>query len=84
MASGLLYGKHLVQPYFWVIFGTSILNNSYNRLKDVFEQIFSIAAIENIYFAIKIKKNMKLFYFIWKYLVHFDIFKLTSALGWFV
>ena len=56
MASGLLYGKHLVQPYFWVIFGTYILNNSYNRLKDVFEQIISIAAIENRYFAIKINK----------------------------
>ena len=65
MASGLLQGKHLVQPHFWVIFGTSILNNSYNGLKDVFEQIISIAAIENIYFAIKTINNMK-FYFIWE------------------
>ena len=74
MASGLLYGKHLVQPHFWVIFGTSTLNNSYNGLKDVFEQIISIAAaIENIYFAIQINKNIKLFYFIWEDLVHFNI-----------
>ena len=63
MTSGLLYGKHLVQSRFWVIFGNSILNNSYNRLKYVFEQIISIAAIENIYFAIKMNKNLK-FYFI--------------------
>ena len=47
MISGLLYGKHLV-PFFGVIFGTSILNNSYNRLKYVFKQIISIVAIENI------------------------------------
>ena len=63
MTSGLLYGKHLVQSLFWVIFGTSILDNSYNRLKYVFEQIVSIVAIKNIYFAIKVNKNMK-FYFI--------------------
>ena len=49
MTSGLLYGKHLAQSHFWLIFGTSILNNSYNRLKYVFEQILFIAAIENIY-----------------------------------
>ena len=48
-----------------VLFGTSILNNLYNRLKYVFEQIISIAAIENIYFAIKTINNMK-FYFIWE------------------
>ena len=30
---------------FWVIFGTSISNNSYSRLKYVLEQIISIAAI---------------------------------------
>ena len=63
MTSGLLHGKHLFQSYFWVIFGTSILNNSYNRFKYIFEQIISIAAIENMYFAIKININMK-FYFI--------------------
>ena len=49
MTSGLLYGKNLVQSHFWVIFGTSILNNSCNRLKYVFRQTISIAAIENIY-----------------------------------
>ena len=54
MPSGLLYGKHLIQSHYWVFFGTSILNNSYNRLKCDFEQIISIAAKENIYFA---KKN---------------------------
>ena len=70
MTSGLLNGKHLVHSHFWVIFGTFTLNNSYNRLKYVFEQIISIAAIEYIYFAIKINENMK-FYFIWKDLVHF-------------
>ena len=59
MRSGLLYGKHLVQSHLWAIFGTSNLNNSYNRLKYVFEQIISISAIENIYIAIKINKNMK-------------------------
>ena len=58
MTSGLLYGKHLVQSLFWVIFGTSILNDSYNRLKYVFEQIVSIVAIKNIYVAIKINKNI--------------------------
>ena len=36
-----------------------------------FEQIISIAAIENIYFAMQINKNMK-FYFIWEDLVHFN------------
>ena len=71
MTSGLLYGKHLVQFHIWVIFGTSILNNSYDRLKCVFEQGISIAAIENIYFAIKINKNIKL-YFIWEDLVNFS------------
>ena len=34
---------------FGVIFGISILNNSYNKLKYVFEQIVSIAAIEKIF-----------------------------------
>ena len=63
MKSGLLYRKYLVQSHFWVVFGTSILNNSCNRLKYVFEQIISIAALKNIYFAMKINKNMK-FYFI--------------------
>ena len=44
-----------------------------------FEQIISIAAMENIYFAIKWNKNMK-FYFIWEYLAHFSIqFKLTPT-----
>ena len=69
MTSGLLYGKHLVQFHFWIIFRISILNNSYNRLKYVFEQIIFIAAIKNIYFAIKINKNIK-FYFAWEDLVH--------------
>ena len=45
MTSGLLYEKHLIQSNFWVAFGTSTLNNSYNRLKYVFEQIISIAAV---------------------------------------
>ena len=69
MTSELLYGKHLVQFHFWIIFRISILNNSYNRLKYVFEQIIFIAAIKNIYFAIKINKNIK-FYFAWEDLVH--------------
>ena len=72
MTSGLLYGKHLVQSHFRAIFGTSILNNSYNRLKYVFEQIISIAAIENIDFAMKINKNMD-FYLIWQDLVYFTV-----------
>ena len=63
--------KKLVQSYFWIIFGTSILNNLYNRMKYVFEQIICITAIENIYFPIKINKNMN-FYFIWEDLVHFS------------
>ena len=46
---------------FWGNFGASIVNNSYNRLKYAFEQIISIAAIENIYFAIKIIRNFTLF-----------------------
>ena len=58
MTGGILYGKHSVQSYFWVNFATSILNNSYNKLKYVFEQIIFIAAIENIYFAIKINKML--------------------------
>ena len=49
MKSGILYGKHLVQSHFWVSFGTSILNNWYNRLKYVFEQIISIGAIDYIF-----------------------------------
>ena len=68
MISGLLYGKHLVQCHFGAIFGTSILNNSYNRLKHVFQQIISIAAIANIYFATKTNKNM--IFFIWEDLIH--------------
>ena len=35
-----------------------------------FEQIISIASVENIYFAIKISENIKC-YFIWEDLVHF-------------
>ena len=76
MTSGILYGKHLVQSKFWVIFGTFILNNSDNSLKYVFEQIISIAAIGNICFAIKINKNMK-FYFIWEDFVHFSTVSLN-------
>ena len=76
MTSGLLYRQHLVQSHFWVIFGTSILNNSYNSLKYSFEDITSIAAIENIYFAIKISNNMK-FYFIREDLVHFSTVSLN-------
>ena len=63
MASWVLYRRYLVRSHFWLIYGTSILNNSYNRLKYVFDQIISTAAIENIYFAIKIDNNIK-FYFI--------------------
>ena len=77
MTSGLLYGKHLVQYHFWIIFRVSILNDSYNRLKYVFEQIIFIAAIESIYFAIKINKNIK-FYFAWEDLVH----SCTVSLKW--
>ena len=76
MPSGLLYGKHLIQSHYWVFFGTSILNNSYNRLKCDFEQIISIVAIENIYFAKKINKYMKLYY-IWEYLVYFSTVSLN-------
>ena len=76
MTSGLLYRQHLVQSHFWTIFGTSILNNSYNSLKYSFEDITSIAAIENIYFAIKISNNMK-FYFIREDLVHFSTVSLN-------
>ena len=47
-----------------------------NRLKHVFEQIISLAAIENIYFEIKINNNMKL-YFIWEDLVHFNTVSLN-------
>ena len=72
-----LYGKHVVQSRFWVTFGTSILNNLYNRLKYVFEHIISIPAIENIHFAVKINKKMK-FYLIWEDLVHFR----TASLNW--
>ena len=52
MTSGLLYRKHLPQSKFGVIFGTSTLNNSYDR-RYIFEQIISIASIKNTYFAIK-------------------------------
>ena len=71
MTSGLLYRKHLFQSHFWIIFGTFILNNSYNRLKYVFEKIISMTAIENVYFTININKKMT-FYFIWENLVHFS------------
>ena len=76
MTSGLLYEKHLVQSHFWIIFGNSILNNLYNRLKYIFDQNISISAIENIYFAIKRNKNMR-FYFIWEDLVHFSTVSLN-------
>ena len=33
MRSGPLYGKHLDQSNLLIIFGTSILNNLYNKLK---------------------------------------------------
>ena len=69
MASGLLYGKNLVQSHFWVIFGTSILNNSCNRLKYVFWQANFFYSSDRKY-IFKTNKNMK-FYFIWKELVHF-------------
>ena len=59
MISVSLYRKYLVQSHSCVNFGTSILNDSYNRLKYVFEQIIYIAAIENIYFAIKLNENME-------------------------
>ena len=52
------------------------LKFTYNRLKHVFEQIISLAAIENIYFEIKINNNMKL-YFIWEDLVHFNTVSLN-------
>ena len=71
MTSGLYMENIQPSPNFWVIFGISILINSCNRLKYVFEQIIFIAAIKNIYFPIKINKNMK-FYFIWEDLVHFS------------
>ena len=45
-------------------------------LKYVFEQIFSVVATENIYFAKKINKNMK-FYFILEDLVHFSTVSLN-------
>ena len=64
------------RPVPWVIFRSSILNNSYNRLKYVFEQIISIAAIESIYFEIKINKNMK-FNFMLKDFVHFSTVSLN-------
>ena len=74
----LSHEKYLVQYHFWVIFGTSILNNSYNRrLKYVFQQIISVAAIESIYFEIKINKNIKL-YFMLEDFVHFR----TVSLNW--
>ena len=46
-------------------------------MKYVFEQIICITAIENIYFPIKINKNMN-FYFIWEDLVHFS----NVSLNW--
>ena len=46
MTSELWHEKLLVQSHFSVIFRTSILNNSYSRLKYVFEQTISIAVIE--------------------------------------
>ena len=53
MKSGLLYRKHLVQSHLGVIFGTSRSNNSYHKLKYVFEQIISIVAID-IYSGVEI------------------------------
>ena len=64
MTSEPLYGKHLAQSHFGVIFGVSILNNSHNRLKYVFEQIIFIAAIEKIFCNKNKYKRLK-FYFIW-------------------
>ena len=63
--------NNFVQSHFWVICRTSILNNSYNRLKYVFKQIISIVAIGNIINIININKNMKfnLFGKIWSILV---------------
>ena len=63
MTSGLLYRKYLVRSHCWVIFVTFILNNLYDWLKYVFEQIISIDAIQKIHFEIKINNSMK-FYFI--------------------
>ena len=60
-------------PFFGVIFGTSILNNSYNRLKYVFKQIISIVAIENIC-CVKTNKSMKFFF---QDLLHFSTFSLN-------
>ena len=37
-----IIGKDLVQSYFWVNFGTSVLSNSYDRLKYVFEKVVSV------------------------------------------
>ena len=53
MTSGLLYRKHLDQSHLGVIFGTSISNNSYHKLKYVFEQIISTVAID-IYSGVEI------------------------------
>ena len=57
-------------------FRTSILHNSYNRLKYVFQNKLFTGAIQNINFATEINKNMK-FYFIWEYLVHFSVVSLN-------
>ena len=48
-ASGLYMENIQPSPNFWVIFRISILINSCNRLKYVFEQIIFIAAIKNIF-----------------------------------
>ena len=45
-------------------------------MKYVFEQIISIAGIGNIYFSIKINKNMKC-YFVWEDLAHFSTVSLN-------
>ena len=71
-----IIGKTFSTVPFFGKFWNFILNNSYNMLKYVFEQIFSVVATENIYFAKKINKNMK-FYFILEDLVHFSTVSLN-------
>ena len=66
------YDKWTIIPKTFI--PVSLLGNFWsfnNRLKYVFEQVISIAAIENIYFAMNVNKNMK-FYFIWEDLVRFN------------
>ena len=64
------FTKYILSIPICVIFETSVLDNSYSRLTYVCEQILSIAAIENLYFA-KVIKNLK-FYVIWEDLVPFS------------